>query len=265
MRTGDPKVDSVLAQIEAGRILVSDRVRTEIDELAGGLDGVPDSHPDRPETLDRLRTIVGEVARRHNEMVDPFIEDERNVKVPFEDGQGNLVVRETDAKGHARETISMTRDEVAAKRVRQREVQEELAQIKELHGQADEFAKAAVGQRDAQAQALKERADQLRQEARDRKDALRQAGVNLKPTVEEVMRARRQATGEVANVLALSREGRFGEALDAAHALDPERLYELAGAADDRDRTLLDVLRRESSDHMTARAAAGAQIVREGM
>jgi len=50
VKTGDTKVDSVLDQIDAGRIRVSDRVRAEIDDLAGALDGVPDSHPDRPDT-----------------------------------------------------------------------------------------------------------------------------------------------------------------------------------------------------------------------
>jgi len=228
VKTGDVKVDDVLAQIEAGRIRVSDRVRTEIDELAGALDQVPDSHPDRPDTLAALRSILDEVTSRHTAMVDPFIEDERNEKFQVEDGQGNLITVERDARGHTRETVTMTRTELAERRARQRWADDELAAIKDLHGQADDFSKAAAaGMGDVQSQALKARAEELRTEARTRKQAVRDAGVKLRPTVEEVMRERKVATGEVASVLEAFRSGRFQEAVDGAKALNRTQLHEL--------------------------------------
>jgi hypothetical protein len=69
----------------------------------------------------------------------------------------------------------------------------------------------------------------------------------------------------VKNVLALSRNGQLGEAVQAAFALDRERLHELHAAADERDRPLLDALLRESDRDMESRAWGGAHIVREGL
>jgi hypothetical protein len=265
VKTGDARVDDVLAQIEAGRVRVSDRVRTEIDELAGALDSVPDSHPDRPDTLDRLRSVVGEVTRRFDAMVDPFVEDARNERYQYEDGQGNLVTRETDPKGHMRETVSMTRTELAAKRTHDTQLKGQLEEIRDLHKDADAFVKAAVDTPGPQGDVLREKADELRAEAQRRKDELRAAGEKIKPSSEEVMRRRDTATEAVQNVLALNRSGQFDQALSAARALDRQRSYELASVAGPEDRELLDALRRESSNDMTARAAAGGQIVREGM
>jgi ElaB/YqjD/DUF883 family membrane-anchored ribosome-binding protein len=265
VKTGDTKVDNVLAQIEAGRVRVSDRVRLEIDELAGALDSVPDSHPDRPDTLAALREVISKVTDRHEAIADPFIDDPRNEKYDYEDGQGNLVTRETDARNHVRETITMNRSELATKRARQRQADETLAEAKELFGEADEFTKAAADSGGVQAEALKARADELRTEARAKKQALRDAGVKIKPAADELMRRRDASSEEVANVLALSRSGQFGEALDAARALDRQRLHELRWAADEREDQLFDILKHESSVDMTSRAIQGGQIIREGL
>jgi len=264
LRTGDVKIDAVLDQLDSGRIRVSDRVRAEIDDLAGALDGVPDSHPDRPDTLGALRSVLGEVTRRYEAMVDPFIENPMNETFPVEDSQGNLVTVERDARGHTRETITATRAELAEKKTRQRQANEELAAIKDVFKQADDFTKAATDSGGAQAEALKARADELRTEARTRKQTLRDAGVKVPFAADELARRREAATAEVANVLSLSRAGQFGEALDAARTLDRERFHELRAAADEREDQLFNVLKLESDADMEARAMAGGQIIREG-
>jgi hypothetical protein len=265
VKTGDPKVDSVLDQIDSGRIRISDRVRIEIDDLAGALDSVPDSHPDRPDTLAALRSVLGEVTRRHEAMVDPFVENERNEKFQYEDDMGNLVTRETDLKGHTRESITMTRAEVAERKTRQRQANEELAAIKDVFKQADEFTKAATDSGGAQAETLKARADELRTEARNRKQALRDSGVKVPFAADELARRREASTPEVANVISLNRSAMFCEALDATRALTHQQLYELRQASDEREDELFNILKHESSVDMTTRAMQGGQIIREGM
>jgi len=204
------------------------------------------------------------VTRRHEAMVDPFVENERNEKFQYEDGMGNLVERETDLKGHTQESITMTRVEVAERKTRQRQANEELAAIKDVFKEADEFAKAATDSGGAQAETLKARAEELRTEARNRKQALRDSGVRVPFAADELARRREAATAEVANVLSLSRSGQFGEALDAARTLDRERFHELRAASDDREDQLFHVLKLESDADMESRAQAGGQIIREG-
>jgi hypothetical protein len=271
VKTGDPKLDHDLAMVDSGDIRLSDRVAngTEngpgVTELREIVDMLPDGNPQREEALGQLKTLMARVMLDHTALADSFIEDERNERFPVEDSQGNLVMRETDAKGHTRETITATRAELAEKKARQRWANEELAASEELFGQADEFTKATAGMGDAQAEALKARADELRTVARTKKQALRDAGVKVPFAADELMRRREAATEEVANVLKLSRKGQLGEALHSARALDRERIHELWAAADDRDRELLNVLKHESSVDMTTRAMQGGQIIREGM
>jgi hypothetical protein len=267
VKTGDPKIDAVLDQIERRRIIVSDPIRKEIEDLAGALDGLPAGvrEEDRQDTLALLRKHTDKIMADYTTMVDPpFIESEQNEKYDYEDGQGNLVTRETDAKSRIRDTITATRTELAERRARQGWANDELAEAKELFKQADDFVKAAAGTGGAQAEALKARADELRTEARAKRQALRDAGVKLRPTVEEVMRERKVATGEVAAVLEAFRSGRYQEAVDAAKALNRVQLHELNAVANESDHELIDFLKRASSDDMTARAAAGGVLIREG-
>jgi hypothetical protein len=270
-KTGDARLDGDLAKVDSGEIRLSDRVANgtengpgvmELREIAAML---PDGNSQRAEALDQLRTLMARVMADHMAVADPWIEDPRNETFQVEDSQGNLVTVERDARGHTRETITATRTELAARRARQREAQEELDAAKELFKQADEFTQAAMGSGGAQAQTLKARADELRTEARAKRQALRDAGVKIKPSVEENMRRREPSTPEVANVISLNRSGMFGEALDATRALTHQQLYELRQAGDEREDRLFDILKRESADDMMARAAAGGQIIREGM
>jgi hypothetical protein len=271
LKTGDARLDGDLAKVDSGEIRLSDRVAngTEngpgVTELREIVDMLPDSHPQRGEALSQLKTLMGEVMARHAAVADPFLEDPRNETFQVEDSQGNEITVERDARGHTRETITATRAELAAKKTRLREANEELVAIKELHGQADEFTKAAVASGGAQAETLRARGDELRTEARTRKQALRDAGVKVPFAADEIARNRDAKTEEVANVLKLNRNGQVREAMDAALALDRVGLHELFGAADERDRPLLDALKRESSQDMQERAWRGAQIVREGL